>query len=139
MEEPQSRAVLAGSTVSFVCNASAVVVANDYPLPTIHWRVNGSETLPGPNWEARMISSTNSELTVRDVELADIGYVECLVKDGISRVARTGKYVNQAIMITSSRRAKLDVVSKFNKLYIHKSYYSNMNLVNLSVQDSATA
>ena len=74
-----------------------------------------------------MTSSTSSELTVRNVEPADIGYVECLMKDGISSETKN-KYVNRAFFITVSRRAKLDIVSKF-VLTVHR--YSNLNMANV--------
>ena len=105
IEEPQSRTVLAGSSVSFTCNTSSVVPAIGYSLPRITWRVNGSTTLPGSNWISTLHSTmTSSELLIRSAETTDTSYIECLVQDG--------KLNGHYILITSSRRARLRVIGK---------------------------
>ena len=80
--------------------------ATDFPLPSISWRVNGSTTLP-EHWEA-VTDGATSELFIRTATREDAGYIECLVKDG--------KPKNGGIfaLVTSSRRARLKVVSKYS-------------------------
>lgn len=84
---------------------------HDYELPSFSWRHNG---VPIPSnvsekWEINS-NITHTELHIKNVSVLDAGDYECLSSDGAHEVDGEERYVT----ITVSKRARLDVISKFN-------------------------
>jgi hypothetical protein len=107
---PESQTVVAGETVRLSCNITIIKLDNNYPVPHLVWRFNGTTirqpaAAPKENDKARGYFS--SELVIESASEADSGFYECVAVDGKRRRDWTGNGSH----IISSPRADVQVVS----------------------------
>ena len=110
-EEPKSKSVLAGTTVTLSCNTT-ILNSSYYRLPELTWRFNGQ--LFNNSQLAHFTISTlpdnsRSELKIVGVSQIDGGVYECVVSDGY-HVLDSGEVAY--ITVTSSQRAHLEIIGK---------------------------
>lgn len=112
-EDPESKSVLAGTTVTLSCNAT-IVQSTSYKSPELLWRLNGRVIGNSTSVTTTITTQPNSrksQLTIARVSASDSGYYECIVYDGY-HLLDNGETAN--LTVTSSQRAKLEVIGMLN-------------------------
>ena len=69
---PVVRSVSEGESANFTCTATGV------PTPKITWYKNGKQ-VSGSSYKIISVTANSSQLTIKNVSIADQGYYECRV------------------------------------------------------------
>ena len=111
---PQSQRVVEGESVLLTCNFSVIRLGSNYPKPHTVWRKNGTHTLDTIRTTERDIDRgfSYTELLLSPAMPHHTGYYECLTVDGKTRK----DFVGEGMYVTSSPRAYLHVVCKWNMI-----------------------